>query len=310
MKTNITLVIGLVSFLLLTGIIPVKADEGIRMNYAEIVLKNLGIGGTYNMTDVANLPLTITNSTDQNQVFELSVIQPSMANKLKKGYQPIPDPTWIKLQDQVVAIKAKSSYRGDVVITIPDNDQFLGKNYQVFIQAKQKTGSQGLALTLAIRGRILFSVAPVKLATGDINQTKVDLSFSISPPRIELNQIALGKKNAVMDDNQEWIKIQNNSDKTTDYYFESLNPKDTVIAIDTGYEACPDATFLTFAKEKIKLKQGREAPIEMYIEIPDQPEYRGKKYEFLGSARIGIGMSGIRYFRILVSTGNKEETQK
>jgi len=299
------------SFLMIIGLLSNSwADEGIKMNYAEVVLQNLSIGGTYNMTKVANLPLKITNNTERDQIFELSVIQPIMGSRLKPGYQPIPDSDWIKLKDKEVEIKSKSFYITDVIISIPDDKKLLGQKYQVNIQSKQKPKGGGMSLTLAIKGRLLFSVAPVKLDVDKVHNTKIDLDFSITPPRVELKDIPLGKKNKVVADKEQWIKLKNTSKKTTTYYLESLNPKDTVIALDSGYEACPDPTFLTFAKEKIKLNKDQEKPMEMYIQIPDLPEHRGKQYEFLGSVRIGKGMSGIRYFRILVSTEKKEEKEK
>jgi hypothetical protein len=302
MKKITLLTIGLSLILMMLNFMTLRADEGIKMNYAETILQNLSIGASYNMTGVANLPLKLTNNEDNDQVFELSVIKPSKTGKIKPGYQPIPDPAWVTLREHEVNVKAKSTHSTDVVITIPDDKKLLGKKYQVDIQAKQKPVGHGVSLSLALRGRLLFSIAPVKLQPAAVERDKVDLNFSITPPRVEVDNIALGKKNNVQDKTQRWLKLKNTGSKATTYYLESLDPKETAISLDPGYESCPNPSFLTFAREKMELKKGEEKPLEMVIQIPDRPEFHGKHYEFLGSVNSGEIKSGRRYFRILVST--------
>jgi hypothetical protein len=253
------------------------------------------------MEKVANLPLTITNSNDETSVFELTIRNPE-PKELKDGYQPIPEPIWITLEDNEITLPAQGIYKGDVTITIPDDPKLLGKKYQVILRARQKGAETGLSVSLALEGRLLLSIAPeITLQSGDPIGA-VNLAFELLPERVSISPITLGQKVPVLTAEKQPMQIKNLGKKSAVYKFSSIDLKATGISLEPGYEAASDPAFLTFPKPEVKVKPGATQPVEMILEIPDQPEYRGKKFEFLGVVELGSKVTGMRYFRILAET--------
>jgi hypothetical protein len=69
-----------------------------------------------------------------------------------------------------------------------------------------------------------------------------------------------------------------------------------------GYEAYPDIYCLHFVKTEVTIPSKKEIPLEMWLEIPDKPEFRGKSYQFTIAAVIEETIGGSIYQRILVTT--------
>jgi hypothetical protein len=275
---------------------------GLKMNYAEVLIQNLQIGSDYSMVEMGNLPLEITNKYYKDIYIQLEVLKPNI-KKLKKDFEPIPDTGWININKNIVKILPKETYKTDVKISIPDNVEFLGKKYHVLIRSTVKPQGKGISLVLAVQGNLLFSVAPVKKSVS--KQPCVDIGFLINPLRIELDNIQLGKKIEILTSDGKKAILKNPSNKKMKFKLYSLDPKDTVMKIESGYEACPSPDYLTFKREEISIGKGREKPIEMFLEIPDKPEYKGKRFQFLVSVSTGTATSGSRYLRVLVSTAKE-----
>ncbi|MCK5218904.1 hypothetical protein KAR10_05245, partial [bacterium] len=165
-----------------------------------------------------------------------------------------------------------------------------------------KPEGKGVALTMAINGRLLFTIAPIKQDAKSSKKTKVDLNFSLDPPRVEVKDVICGKRVKILTDEKKPILIKNTTNVKMKFLLQSLDPQETVISLEPNYEACPSPDYLTFKHEKITIGKGREKPLEMYLEIPDKPEYKKKRFQFLVSVATGTATSGSRYLRVLVST--------
>ncbi len=275
---------------------------GLRMNYAEVLVQNLQIGSNYSMIKLVNLPLKVTNHSDSPIDIQLEILTPK--SKIKEDFEPIPDTAWIELGETLAEVPANGVYETDVKISIPDEEKYLGKKYQVNIKARIKPKGGGMRLALAVQGRLLFTVAAVKQA-GVADKAIADLGFVIDPLRVDLTDVLPGKKVEILTEDKKSVTLENPGKKKIRFTLQSLDPKDTVMSIEPGFEACPNPDFLTIKKDEMSVGAGRKKPVKMFIEIPDSPEHKGKKYQFIVSINTGTATSGARYLRIMVSTAKE-----
>ncbi len=267
-------------------------------NYAEVLVQNLQIGSSYSMIELVNLPLEIVNKSDEAIDIRIEVVKPA---KAKKDFEPIPNISWIKIAPEKAAIPAQGTYKTDVKISIPDDSKYLGKKYEVNIRASMVPKAKGMvAIALAVQGRLLFTVAAVKQAQ-PTGAAKIDMNFNLAPLRVDLKDVKLGKKQEVLVPKDGPVVLQNSGKKEATFVLQSLDPKDTVISIEPEYVA-PSADWLTFEKEEMAVGGGQKKPVKMFVEIPNQPEYAGKNFEFIVCVTTGVANAGKRYLRVMVST--------
>ena len=128
--------------------------SGISTGFSEIKLENLQIGKSYSTNKDAGLPLEIVN-TGENPIdlkIELLTAGPS---ELKEGFEPVPDLAWIKLEkDEFKNIKPKNSAVTDVVISIPNDEKYRGKKYQVYIWSH----TVGTSVGVGLKSRLLLNM--------------------------------------------------------------------------------------------------------------------------------------------------------
>ena len=77
------------------------------------------------------------------------------ASELKEGFEAIPDLGWIKLDKaEFTGIKPGEAATTDVIISIPDDRQYQGKKYQVFIWSH----TVGRSIGVGLKSKLLISI--------------------------------------------------------------------------------------------------------------------------------------------------------
>lgn len=128
--------------------------KGLRTGFSEVTLEELETGKTYSTEEVANLPLVIVNTGEEPIDLKIELLLPDVS-ELKEGFKSIPDLNWIKLeQTEFTGIKPKEAAITDVVISIPDDDIYRGKRYQVFIWSH----TIGTKIGVGLKSKLLFTI--------------------------------------------------------------------------------------------------------------------------------------------------------
>ena len=68
---------------------------GLRTQLGEVVIENLQIGQTYNLKQLANVRLIVTNTSDYSVDLRMDVQLPD-SSELRKGAEPVPDTSWVR----------------------------------------------------------------------------------------------------------------------------------------------------------------------------------------------------------------------
>lgn len=110
---------------------------------------------SFSTKEVANLPLIVVNTGKEPIDLKVELLIPG-PSELKSGFEPIPDLDWIKLEGtDFKGIKPNESATTDVIISIPNEEKFLGKRYQIFIWSHTSGERIGVGLKT---NKLLFTI--------------------------------------------------------------------------------------------------------------------------------------------------------
>lgn len=126
---------------------------GLSTTFGEVLVENLPLGKTYSMEKEGKLPLIITNTSREKVSLKIEVLSPQ-EGELKEDFEPIPDIDWIRLSQREFVVDPGRSARTDVVISVPDDKEYLGKKYQVFIWSH----TVGRTIGVGLKSKLLFTI--------------------------------------------------------------------------------------------------------------------------------------------------------
>ena len=94
--------------------------------------------------------------------------------------------------------------------------------------------------------------------------------------------------------------ITNNFDNQVTLKLEVLKPQNK--ELKSGYEPLPDVTWVKLDKQEITIERTKNAIIDLKVTVPNDPQYRGKKYHFwvwsyTSGQAMGVGLKS----RILIT---------
>jgi len=140
--------------LIVTALYPhtCRAD-GLRTGFGKVVLENVPIGKAYSMRRDSKFPLVIKNESSKSVNLRLEVLIPK-AGEVQTGYEPLPDDKWITLENNNFTVEPNGEAETDVIINIPDDRQYLGRKFHVFILSC----TTGESLGIGLKSKLLFSV--------------------------------------------------------------------------------------------------------------------------------------------------------
>ena len=131
--------------------------DGLRTGFGKVVLENVPIGKAYSMRRDSKFPLIIKNESDKRVNLKLEVLIPK-EGEVQRGYEPLPDYRWITLENNNFTVEPNGEAETDVIIDIPDDRQYLGRKFHVFILSC----TTGESLGIGLKSKLLFSVGEVK----------------------------------------------------------------------------------------------------------------------------------------------------
>ncbi|MFH1563091.1 MAG: hypothetical protein ABIF11_06725 [Nitrospirota bacterium] len=287
-------VIVLILFMLCVS--PTVEAMGLQTYFAKVLIENLNIGGTYSTQNLANLPLSAINTGEEEVNLKIETIIPAEGD-IEKGYEPIPDKSWVSVQKDIfMGVKSKEMVITDVIITIPDDEQYLGKKFMAFIWSHTFI-EQGIGFGVGLKSKLLFTVSnelPLKAEEGII--AIGSLNFKVEPEELYVENVICGTLTSCGS-----ITITNSGSQTLSYMIKSIPVGTYTLIPDKDYEVCPDPAFLKIEEGEFALNGGKSKEVKVFANFPDEKEYKSKKYMFLlhiTQNRVGyytkVFISGVR----------------
>jgi len=282
MKTGINRIYTISLVFLVLAVWTVVEAGGLSTQLGEAVIENLQIGQTYNLTQLANLSLIVTNTSDFAVDLKMDVVYPD-SSELKKGSESIPDTSWVKLSQSLFKLAPNEKASSDIIVSIPEYDQYLGKKYQFTIWSHTLGGSGGgMFLAYGLKTRIIFTTDTVKADKSEaITSSDASVSFTLKPEEIFLDKVEIGKIYDVEKKKGLVLKITNPGERERAFKLQSLTVGNSAATLTKDYEDAPDASYLKFSDSTIVIPPNGTETIKMYVNFPPNKEYRGKKYMFV-----------------------------
>jgi len=127
---------------------------GLSTEFVSVILKDIEPGETYSVKELTGKTLIVKNTTDSVAVDLQIEPERPQSYHIVKGYKTIPDISWVKIEkDYFEGVMPKSSAETDILITIPKEEQYYGKKYQVYIFSHTSGKS---TFSLGLMSRILI----------------------------------------------------------------------------------------------------------------------------------------------------------
>lgn len=289
-----------ISFLFFLNLISsVWATIGIGTKFATVVVEKLEPGGIYNITQLRNIPLKVINSGDLETEAGVDVEIPS-AGELKEGYEPIPDPSWIKILPARFHLKAGAEIACELIISIPNDQSLVGGHFQ----AKIWSHSIGEDLFGAgVVNRVFFSVGTGPEGSKAAKKKKLlyPINFDVSPDTIYLT-VPIGEKVDVLKEFDQAIKLINKGKGKITVNISSVGKPETLL-VTPDYEFTPNIEFLKIEPKNVTVKGNSIKDAQIFMEIPAGEKYKSKRYLFLVKVTITKPEVPIEFYvKILVTT--------
>ncbi len=135
-----------------------QTAEGWALSPSEIRVDGIRLGET------ARLRITLTNNEASGVSFSLAATIP-LRERLRPGYEPLPDPGWVTFLPQQVRLKAGERQDVTAVLAVPAEGDWGGRSFECWLVAV----SQDLGLVqLELSSRLLVSTSPAYATDGTL----------------------------------------------------------------------------------------------------------------------------------------------
>lgn len=119
--------------------------------------------------------------------------------------------------------------------------------------------------------------------------------------KVILENVPMGKVYSMRRDSEFPLVIKNESDRRLELKLEVLVPEQN--EVQEGYEAIPEVSWVTLEKDSFTIEPGGEAETDVFIHIPYDERYLGRRFHvFIWSHTIGesvgIGIKSKLLFKI------------
>jgi len=297
---KITTVIAGIILLVLTSQQAI-AKLGIISKFFDTVLENLQPGSFYNLRALKGIAYIIKNASNEMIDVVVEVQRPANA---AEGYEPILDPSWVKIVPDRFKIRANENHFSDVILSIPDDPNLIGRHFHAKIWA-HTAGRVGVSV--GVRNRIRFSVGsrgPESLKREKRMKKMMSIDCSLDPPSQYVIGVKPGKEYDAKKEKNVSVKITNRASTSIKLELKCIKPSSRA-AFPYGYEPA-DISWLTIKPKVIKVKPLRIKEAKFYINIPDEEENYGKKYAFFVYATVADTDIPLQVFsRVYVETIEK-----
>ena len=291
-----TLLIG--ACLLLASI--ALGSGGLSTQTAVVMIENLKVGQTCSLKALANYQLRINSTCDSPVSLRMDVLLPD-SSELKKNAAIIPDPSWVQLIPARFELEPQGVAAADIVITIPDDDQYLGRKFQVMVWS-HTVGSS--FIQLGLKSRIIFTVDSARADPAEVvSSAGAGLNLGLEPAVITVEDIKLGTAWDSQQRSGTVLQVTNRGEQQCTIRLQSLTVENSAASLTEGYLDTPDPTFLRFSQDQLTIEAGETKLIDISLSFPHMPEYQSKRYMFIIYAYSEAGgvTSGV-YSRLYVST--------
>lgn len=252
-----------INFLLFMFFVADIYSGGLSTTCGMMTLGNLKIGQEYSLKQLLGYPYNVTYKGSYPVDLKIEVVKPDTTTA--DGFEPIPDISWLRLQREEFALDPGETANTDIIISIPNDENLLGKKFRVIISpytsAPKGDTRAGLVFALGLSCNLYLSIAPKPPTEEEIRQQKKRLlsnymNYSVSPERIFLYDLLPNKVYNLTKEFGEVIKIINATTQDVMVSIEQIKGSQIGIFLpDENTFEIEDMTLLKAIPKKFNLKK-------------------------------------------------------
>ncbi len=276
---------------------------GLSTSLGEVVVENLQVGQTYSLKQLANVRLSVANNSDDSVALKMDILSPD-SSELRKGSSQIPDISWLKLSPDNFVLGPNEIALSDITLSIPDENRYLGKKYQVAIWSHTVAlAGRALSLGLGLKSRIIFTTDTARAPANKIvKSSDASVELVLNPANLFLDDVEPGTAYDPEARKGSVLTVSNHSGHEQLLRLRSLTVGNSVATLTSGYEDAPDASFLRFSENEFVLPAYGTKEVKVYLDFSRRTEYLGKRFMFIIHASVvGEKVSAGVYSRVYAS---------
>ncbi len=267
----------LLSIIILLIMCPFLFSSSISTSFTEVLLENLEPGKKYSLKKIANYPYNIKNKGSRRIKVRIQPVK-TQTGSLKKKFKSIPDKSWVKLKPDIVELNPGEEKYSDIIITIPDDEKYYGKKYQVSILS-ETINKGGFSIGLALESFFFFTTVKKGVKVNEM-KSLINLNYEIKPSNYYITNIKINNSHKLIKKNYE-LNIFSKGSNNIKLKIKVIKVSDTLDQCRRGYKDIPDLSIIKLKKDIIKLNKGEESKIRFEVHLPDMEHFKGKKYQFI-----------------------------
>jgi hypothetical protein len=278
---------------------------GMRTKFGEVVVSGLKIGQTYSLKDLVNLPYSVVNTGEEEVDLLIDVLKPE-GDTLKNAYDAVTSSAWVTLDQTRFTVSPNREVATDLKVAIPNDPALLGRRFQADIWARTRSAKGMFAV--GMRSRLLIHVDSTppteeELKRKFVNKRLANLDFTLLPTSGTAEDVPLGKKVDLRKHGKVGVKVINPNDAALNFRIRSIPNWESLLKAPEGFEDAYNPQWLTPAKDVVKVEGNSISETGLFVEIPDKPEHRGKKFFFSVGVEILEAEIPVKvYYRLYLST--------
>ncbi len=259
---------------------------GIKTDFGDVAIDNLGIGRTYNLRDLVGMPMKVTNTglDTVNLLISVEIPQKDQISEShrERGYSAVPSLNWVSLSQTQFVVPAGESAYSDVIITIPNDPTLYGKKFQTSIYSR--TNQPG-AINLGIFSHLFISIAKSedeqKQIEGNHKRGIVgNMDYTLLPDKLVLEHASIGKKVDIRKETKRTIMIANSGTELIRLRVKSVPVGDTPLTLQTGFEA-GKPEWISLKEPVVSVDGSSFADPQISMDLPKDKSLIGKKLMFV-----------------------------
>jgi hypothetical protein len=255
---------------------------GLSCSIGEVLIENLKIGHQVSLQDLANLPLSITNTGDQPVVVRVDGIVPR-GDELRQGAAPIPDPSWTYATPDSFVLTPHGTQLVDLGFKIPDDPALLGKKYQASFWS-HTLAKPGDFIACGLSSRVIFTIDPVREDVGAA--ASHGAAASLLPPEVTVRGLDEGRSRSLESCLDRPLVIRNPSNQSIVVDLNALHPQLSALGLPTGFGDLLDVAKVDISPSQLRLGPGEERKVAGSILFPVGVTFPEKTLMCVVSARV------------------------
>ena len=255
---------------------------GLRCSVGEVVIENLVIGHTYSLSTLANLPLSVTSTTEGSVRVSIEPLVPD-AVELRRGTLPVPDRRWATAVPDTFDLEPQQTRAVEMSLAIPNDPALLGKRFQVTFWTHTLPRA-GELVAYGLKSRIIFSISPTADAA-DV-QPVGELSLSLLPAELKVRALASGKSYRLEQASWVPLKVRNTSNHRVSVELHAMSFESAGATLRADDAELLEAAKVRLEPDSLTLEPGEERTITGAVTMsPGKPSH-GKNLVCVISAAV------------------------